>query len=194
MAARVQSATTARQPLPIQIRTHPDEGTCNLSSADRFGNLAAVTFTQGSDFGAQITVDGLGLTLGHGMSRFNPRPGHPNSPGPGKRPLHNMCPSAVLRAGQPVLAVGATGGVRIPGALYDVLTQFVLHGASLDEAIASPRAFSTGTLEVTPESSWPKADADYLQQIGFKVQTADNAVASAVSFNPNTAECRGAMR
>jgi gamma-glutamyltranspeptidase/glutathione hydrolase len=105
-----------------------------------------------------------------------------------------MCPSVVLRDGKPVLAVGATGGVRIPSALYDVLTQFVVHGATLDEAIAAPRAYCTGTLEVTPESSWPLAEADYLRQIGFKVQTADNAVASAVFFNPKTGECRGAMR
>jgi len=90
--------------------------------------------------------------------------------------------------------VGATGGVRIPITLYDVLTQFVVRGASLEEAIAAPRAFCTGTLEVTPESSWPIADADYLRQIGFKVLTAENAVASAVSFNPKTGECHGAMR
>ena len=36
--------------------------------------------------GAQVTVDGLGLILGHGMSRFDQRPGHPNSVGPDKRP------------------------------------------------------------------------------------------------------------
>jgi gamma-glutamyltranspeptidase/glutathione hydrolase len=194
LAVKVQSAVKARQPVPIQIRTHPDEGTCNLCSVDRSGNLAAVTFTQGSDFGAQVTVDGLGLTLGHGMSRFNPRPDHPNAPGPGKRPLHNMCPTALLRDGKPVLALGGTGGVRIPSAVYDVLNQLLLRDASLEAAIAAPRAYCTGTLEVIAESSWPKADAAYLQQVGFQVQTADNAVASAVSFDPSTGECGGSMR
>jgi gamma-glutamyltranspeptidase/glutathione hydrolase len=40
------------------------------------------------------------------MSRFEPRPNHPNSRGPGKRPRHNPCPTVVLRDGKPVLALG----------------------------------------------------------------------------------------
>ncbi len=38
--------------------------------------------------GACVTVDAFGLTLGHGMTRFDPNPDHPNAPRPGKRPLH----------------------------------------------------------------------------------------------------------
>ena len=87
--------------------------------------MAASTLTHGGNFGARVSVPGLGLTLGHGMSRFEPRPGHPNSPGPGKRPLHNMCPTIVLRDGQPVLALGARGGRQIPNAVFEALTQFV---------------------------------------------------------------------
>src|SRR6185369_16054902 len=138
-AERIEAAVKARQPLPLQLEKHLQDGTTNLSSVDRHGNLVAVTFTHGGGFGAQVTVDGLGLTLGHGMSRFNPRPGHPNSVAPRKRPLHNMCPSAVLRDGQPILAVGAAGGVKIPNTIFDILTEFVVKGSSIEAAIAAPR-------------------------------------------------------
>src|SRR4029079_6131918 len=90
--------------------SRPDQGTINLSAADAQGNLVAVTLTHGNSFGARVTVPGLGLTLGHGMSRFDPHPDHPNAPGPHKRPLNNMCPTIILRDGKPLLALCATGG------------------------------------------------------------------------------------
>lgn len=193
-AERIQAAVKAKQPLPLQIEKHLQDGTTNISSVDRDGNLVAVTFTQGGGFGAQVTVDGLGLTLGHGMSRFNPRPGHPNSIAPHKRPLHNMCPSAVLHEDKPILAVGAAGGVKIPNTIFDILTQFVARGRSLEEAIASPRMLCTGTLDVALERAWPAAEQDYLKQVGFNVQTGIGANASAVSFERKTGECRAAAR
>src|SRR5439155_1135034 len=87
--------------------------------------LEALALMHGGSFGACVTVAGLGLTLGHGMSRFDPRPGHPNAPGPGKRPLHNMCPTVVLKDGRPVLALGGRGGRKIPNAVFEVLVHFV---------------------------------------------------------------------
>ena len=99
-------------------------GTIHLSAADGAGNMAALTLTHGGGFGARVTVEGLGLILGHGMSRFDPRPGRANSPGPGKRPLHNMCPTIVVRDGEPVLAVGARGGRRIPNCVLNILLNY----------------------------------------------------------------------
>jgi gamma-glutamyltranspeptidase/glutathione hydrolase len=194
VAARIQTAVNARRPLDLKTGNFSEEGTVTISSVDRRGNMVALTLTHGGTFGAQVTVDGLGLTLGHGMSRFQPQPGHPNSPGPGKRPLNNMSPSVVLRDGKPVLAVGGRGGVRVPNGVLRVLTHYLLRGASMEEAVAAPRLQSTGTLEVTVERSWPKAEADYLKQIGYVVGTGPNAHISAVSFNPKTGECRGVMR
>src|SRR5205823_3358690 len=102
-----EAAVRQGRPAEAQADGRPAGGTTHLSVADGQGNLVALTLTHGGSFGAQVTVEGLGLILGHGLSRFDPRPGRPNSPGPGKRPLHNMCPTVVLRAGRPVLALGA---------------------------------------------------------------------------------------
>jgi gamma-glutamyltranspeptidase/glutathione hydrolase len=156
--------------------------------------MVAATFTHGSTFGAQVTADGLGVTLGHGMSRFDPHSDHPNSPGPGKRPLHNMCPSVVLRHGQPVLAVGGAGGLRIPNSLYDVLINYLIGRDSMADSIAAPRILCTGTRTVGFEKKWPEAQVDYLRKIGFNTRTDVGAYVSAVSWNPKTGECAAAAR
>jgi gamma-glutamyltranspeptidase/glutathione hydrolase len=90
LAGKIQKAVKDKKPIETGLEQHRDEGTNNISAADRKGNLVAVTVTHGNPFGAQVTVDGLGLTLGHGMSRFETNPRHPNAPGPGKRPVTNM--------------------------------------------------------------------------------------------------------
>ena len=193
-AEKIQAAVRAQKPVEQQIKTNPADGTTHISAVDGAGNMVAITFTHGGSFGAQVTVDGLGLTLGHGMSRFNPLSGHPNSPGPRKRPLHNMCPTVVLREGKPVMAVGGRGGVKIPNTVFEVLTQYVVLGRSMEEAIAAPRLQTMGALDMTLEQFWPAADREYLQQIGFQVKAAAGAHADAVSFNPKTGECRAADR
>jgi len=195
LAGDVKRAINRKTPLELDVPKHHDEGTNNISCVDGDGNMVAITFTQGSSFGAQVTIAGLGLTLGHGMSRFNPQAGHPNSPGGGKRPLHNMCPSIVSRSGRAVLAIGGAGGMKIPTALFDALREFICRTGSLEQAIGAPRLHSTGTLDVLVEKNWPAEEVGYLQEIGFKPRVAENpARVSAVSFEPKTGECRAQMR
>src|SRR5205823_6923851 len=134
----------------------PAGGTIHLNAVDSAGLVVALTFTHGEAFGSQVTVDGLGLVLGHGMSRFDPRPGRSNSVGPGKRPLHNMCPTVVTRDGKPVLALGATGGRKIPNTLFDVLAYTVGEGRPLAEAVLGPRMHTEGDMQLTLEAKWPE--------------------------------------
>jgi gamma-glutamyltranspeptidase/glutathione hydrolase len=195
VAEKVRTTVKDRKPLAIQTESRVHVGTINLSCVDRHGNLAALTLTHGNAFGTCVAVDGLGLVLGHGMSRFEPKPGHPNSPGPGKRPLHNMCPTVVLRDGRPILAVGGAGGRRIPNSIFDVLTQFVALGATMDQAVAAPRLHCDGNLELTLEKSWPAEEQEYFKSIGYKLPAgAAAARVGAASFDPKTGECRAALR
>ncbi|MEI7567046.1 MAG: gamma-glutamyltransferase [Opitutaceae bacterium] len=172
----------------------PHGGTIHLSAVDRHGNMAAITLTHGNGFGAGVTVDGLGLTLGHGMSRFETKPNHPNSPGPGKRPLHNMCPTIVLRDGRPVLAVGARGGRKIPNATLETLLQFVALKRPIEDAVAAPRPHTEGTPAIELESAWPAAELTALPSLGYQVKTAVSATVSAVTFDPRSGESRAALR
>jgi gamma-glutamyltranspeptidase/glutathione hydrolase len=95
------------------VAPDPLRGTVHLAAADGDGNVISWTQTHGGGFGSGVMVKGTGVVLGHGMCRFEPRPGWANSIAPGKRPLHNMCPVLVLREGKPVGAAGAAGGRTI---------------------------------------------------------------------------------
>jgi gamma-glutamyltranspeptidase / glutathione hydrolase len=165
-----------------------------LNSVDRGGNVVALTLTHGNAFGACVTVAGLGLFLGHGLSRFNPEPGHPNSPAPAKRPLHNMCPTIVLREGRPILALGGTGGRMIPNALFNVLTQFVGLGASIEEAIAGPRLHTEGNLDLTVERPWPEAEVGFLRELGYNVKVGVSANVHGLSVDPQSGAVHPAAR
>ena len=84
-------------------------------AADRCGGGRGVACPAGGGaFGAMGTAPGTGMTLGHGVARFDPRPGLANSIAPGKRPLHNMCPFIALKDGQPFASYGLPGGRTIP--------------------------------------------------------------------------------
>jgi len=179
-AGKIEKAVAAKQPLPVRTTSRPDQGTINLSAADRSGNLVAVTLTHGGSFGARVTVPGLGLTLGHGMSRFDPHAGHPNAPGPHKRPLNNMCPTVVGKNGRPVIALGARGGRKIPNAVAEVLLQLAAREKSLADAVAAPRMHTEGQLALSFEKAWPPAPLEELKQRGYQVTTAASATVSAV--------------
>lgn len=194
-AARVKEALQKGEPVALPTPAGPKaQGTTHLCAVDHQGMMAALTLTHGGSFGALVTVEGLGLTLGHGMSRFDPRPGRANSVGPRKRPLHNMCPTIVLRDGLPVLTLGGTGGRKIPNALFHVLSRYIGQGTSLDEAIAGPRTHTVGNLTVTLEPQWPDADAEYLKKIGYTVDRGSSATVHAVTFDPKSGDMHHAAR
>ena len=180
-ADRIMAAVKDRKDLVHAVTPRPHTGTIHLSAADRQGNFAALTLTHGESFGACVTVDGLGLTLGHGMSRFDPDPTHPNAPGPGKRPLHNMVPTIVTRDGRAVLAVGGTGGRKIPNGLFELLTQFVALGQPIKESIAAPRLHTEGDTTLSVEKTWPADETTALGNLGYTVTTSGSATMSAVA-------------
>jgi gamma-glutamyltranspeptidase/glutathione hydrolase len=193
-ATQIEKAVADNKPLPVRVSTRPDQGTINLAAADARGNLAALTLTHGGSFGAQVTVPGLGLTLGHGMSRFDPHPDHPNAPGPHKRPLHNMCPSIVMNKDRRIFAVGARGGRRIPNAVAEVILQLVARGKALPEAVAAPRMHTEGTLALTVDRKWPAERLKELKQRGYTF-TAPGAIAtvSAVGIHSGAGGFTDAM-
>ena len=71
--------------------------TTHLSVVDRDGMMVALTQTLLSRFGAKVLLPETGVLMNNGIMWFDPRPNHPNSIAPGKRPLANMCPVIVSR-------------------------------------------------------------------------------------------------
>jgi gamma-glutamyltranspeptidase/glutathione hydrolase len=193
-AARVEEAVRQGQPLPAATDGRPADGTIHLSAADREGTMVALTLTHGNHFGARVAVEELGLLLGHGMSRFDPHPGHPNAPGPLKRPLHNMCPTVIERQGQPILALGGRGGRRIPNAVFAVVTAYVGRQSSLEDAIAAARLHTEGDLRLIVERGSRAADVAHLRRVGYNVEEGPSAVVDAVARDPDTGALRAAGR
>jgi gamma-glutamyltranspeptidase/glutathione hydrolase len=193
-AKLVGIALRDNKPAPAHNDGSSADGTQHLSAVDRNGMMCAITLTHGGYYGAQVTVDGLGLTLGHGMSRFNTENGHPNSVGPGKRPLHNMSPTIVLKDGRPMMALGARGGRKIPNAVFEVVAQYVGRGAAPKAAVAAPRVHTEGGLKVDLEKEWPATADAQLQSVGYTVTRATSAFVSAVWRDPATLAIGGSSR
>jgi gamma-glutamyltranspeptidase/glutathione hydrolase len=184
-ADMVRAAIKAGKPIRATTDGRPSGGTIHLNAVDAAGTCVALTFTHGEAFGASVTVEGLGLTLGHGVSRFDPRPGRANSIAPGKRPLHNMCPTVVTKGGKPLIALGATGGRRIPNTLFDVLSYRVGESRPLADAVKAPRLHTEGDLNLTLEASWPAAVPEYFKKIGYAVKPGGGASLSAIERDPS---------
>jgi gamma-glutamyltranspeptidase/glutathione hydrolase len=185
-AARVEAAVKARKAMPLQVERIEIFGTLHISAVDARGMFVSLTLTQGGSYGAQVSIDSLGMVLGHGMSRFDPRPGHPNSVAPHKRPLHNMSPSVLLKGNTPLMSVGAAGGTKIPNALFDFFTHCLAGGKTMEQALNEPRLNCFGQPVVKLEKSWPIAERDYLKAAGFEMQEGPGATASAVFFEKGT--------
>jgi gamma-glutamyltranspeptidase/glutathione hydrolase len=183
-AERIAKAVREGSILPGSIESPSQAGTLHISAIDGDGNMVSLSFTHGNHFGSGVTVDGLGLTLGQGMSRFNPNPDHPNGPGPGKRPLHNMCPTIVTEDDVPVLALGGWGGRRIVNAVFEVLLQSVLLGKDPAAALAAPRLHTEGGLEIGFEKTWSESDVKACRSIGYRPYRSGQADIAMVSYDP----------
>jgi gamma-glutamyltranspeptidase / glutathione hydrolase len=192
-AQRVRKAFSERKPIPHASDGGKAGGTIHLNAVDASGMMVALTFTHGNAFGAQVTVEGIGLTLGHGMSRFDPRPGRANSPGSGKRPLHNMCPTIVTKNRTPVLALGATGGRMIPNTVLDVLASWT-GGRPLAEAVKAPRVHTEGDLQLRMEASFQLETIERLKRMGYTIRTGPAANLSAIERDPKTGALQSAAR
>jgi gamma-glutamyltranspeptidase/glutathione hydrolase len=154
-------------------------GTIHISTADAQGNLVAVTISHGSSIGSCVTVPGTGISLGHGMSRFDPRPGLANSVAPGKRPLNNVCPT-ILRQPERDLAFGLRGGRRIVSVALSVAQQ-LLQGRTMADVLDAPRLHTEGYDPIEVSQSMPNPLRRELEKMGHNLYVAA-AIGGAVNI------------
>ncbi|MQA94928.1 MAG: gamma-glutamyltransferase [Streptosporangiales bacterium] len=133
-------ATTA-EPAPTG---HEGTSTTHLTTADRWGNVVAYTFTIEQTGGSGITVPGRGFLLNNQLTDFNFEPlapgvPDPNLPAPGKRPRSSMAPTIVFKDGKPWLTTGSPGGATIITTVLQTLVNRIDLGMTLPQAIAAPR-------------------------------------------------------
>lgn len=163
------------------------ESTTHLTVSDRWGNVAAYTFTLEQIGGNGMVVPGAGFLLNNQMSDFEPVGPHPNTPAGGKRPRSAMSPTIVTSGGRAVLALGSPGGATIITTVIGLLVEILDFGRSLPEAIALPRASQRNTRLTSAEHGFAKGrDGEGLHRLGhrFDVRT-DIGAATGVQFHPD---------
>ena len=142
--------------------------TTHVTAADNEGNVVAMTQTINAAFGSKVLVPGTGILLNNTMALFDPHPGQPNSVAGGRRMTSSMCPTIITRAGQPYLALGTPGGVRIFPSVLQAIINVLDHGMTLQEAVEAPRVWTQGQ-EVEAEEAVPDAVRSALVARGHRV-------------------------
>ena len=181
-----------------EIKDQRDPGcTTHFNVVDRKGNMVAVTQTLLSVFGSKLVLPSTGILMNNGIMWFDPAPGKPNSLGPAKRPLTNMCPVIVRREEKPSFAIGASGGRKIFPAVLQISSMLVDHGLSLETAFHQPRIDASGGETVGVD---PRLPTDTIEQLAARfpieytahlVYPTNFACPSAVLDDPATGERSG---
>lgn len=131
--------------------TEPPSGTTHISVTDRDGMCVSLTHTAANHCGAKVVCPRTGFLLDAAMGWFNAAPGAANSIAGGKRPLANMGPVLLSRAGKPYAALGAPGGRRIINAVVQVIINLVDQQMSPAEAVSAPRVDASGNVLLISE-------------------------------------------
>lgn len=134
-----------------QTATAPTSGTTHISAADPEGYVVSITHTAANHFGNGIVCPRTGLLFDSSMAWFNAASGSANSISPGGRALANMAP-ALLRNSEGTVALGASGGRRIIGAIAQLIIHLVDGQLSVSEALAAPRIDASGTAVLVPDT------------------------------------------
>jgi gamma-glutamyltranspeptidase / glutathione hydrolase len=125
--------------------------TCQVSAADRFGNVVAAT-PSGGWLKSSPAIPELGFCLGTRGQMFWLDDRLPNGIAPGKRPRTTLSATLTLRDGAPELGFGTPGGdAQDQWSLQFFLA--VLAGADLQAAIDAPKFTSNHV----PSSFFPRA-------------------------------------
>jgi gamma-glutamyltranspeptidase/glutathione hydrolase len=158
----LQQAYAARLDGLGDIEPPAESCTTHITAIDREGGIAALTTTLLSTFGSRYVLPQTGILMNNGVMWFDPSPDRPNSIGPGKRALTNMCPLIVARDGRPRFGVGASGGRRILGSVLQLASFVVDFGMGADEAAHHPRIDVSGEDGLAIDRRLPEAVIDRL--------------------------------
>jgi gamma-glutamyltranspeptidase/glutathione hydrolase len=177
------------------------ESTTQVSVADQFGNVVALTQTLSRSFGAKVATPNLGFCYNSLLEAFNVE--KPHCPGylrPRSVCASHMAPTMVLRDGHVMIALGTPGSARIASITALVVSNMVDRGMDLRDAVAAPRITWGGTdrqrVSIEILDPFTRSDAEALAAMGYEGMTVltfpppdnDEAVSfggvNAVGFDP----------
>ena len=126
--------------------------TTHFAVVDRAGNMVSQTQTLLSIFGSRVVSPSTGFLMNNGIMWFDPVQGRPNSLGPGKRCLMNVCPAIGVQ-GDTRFAIGASGGRKIVSAVAQLSSFMLDYGMDIGAAFHTPRIDVSGGTTVVADDS-----------------------------------------
>lgn len=152
-----------------------EKGTHALVTADRNGNVISLTTTVNHMFGAKIMAEQSGVVLNNELDDFGDREqaaafdmkDTPNRLRPRARPVSSMTPTIVVKDGQPVLALGGSGGMAIATNATQTLLAALVFDHSPQRAVSAPRIYiPTDGRHLLVEAGTKKAHIEDLERRG----------------------------
>jgi gamma-glutamyltranspeptidase/glutathione hydrolase len=146
----------------------PGSDTIYLTVVDR--DRMAVSFINSlfSNFGLGICTEKTGIMLNNRGSCFTLAPDHPNTFGPGKRPMHTIIPALAMRDGRCDMSFGVMGAHYQPMGHVQIVNNMVDYGMDVQQAIDAPRFFFEGEQTIV-EHGTPAATIEGLKRRGHDV-------------------------
>jgi gamma-glutamyltranspeptidase/glutathione hydrolase len=137
--------------------------TTHFSVVDRDGNMVSHTQTLLSIFGSRVVSPSTGFLMNNGLMWFDPEQGRPNSLGPDKACLMNVCPM-LGQQGDRRFAFGASGGRKIVSAVAQLASYVTDFGMDIEQAFHHPRIDMSGGDMVIADETLPQAALERLAQ------------------------------
>jgi gamma-glutamyltranspeptidase / glutathione hydrolase len=158
--------------------------TTYLAVADKDGMMVSLIQSNYRGMGSGLVPTGLGFMLQNRGELFALDPAHPNVYAPGKRPFQTIIPAFATKGGEPWMAFGLMGGDMQPMGHFQILSNMVDHGLTLQEAGDAARwrhegsqdptgkpEEGTGVLHV--EDGMPAETKAGLESLGWKLGPSD---------------------
>ncbi|MHC4415465.1 MAG: gamma-glutamyltransferase family protein [Planctomycetota bacterium] len=148
-------------------------GTIYLATADAEGSMVSFIQSNYTGFGSGIVIPATGIAMQNRGACFTLAQGHPNQPGPAKRPYHTIIPGFVTADGRPVMSFGVMGGLMQPQGHAQVLIRLADFGQNPQAALDAPRFRIDGGLNVSIEPGFDPGVYDDLRRRGHELTIAD---------------------
>jgi gamma-glutamyltranspeptidase/glutathione hydrolase len=164
LAARIDRGK--RVPLPAEPT--PGSDTVYLTVVDRDRRAVSLINSLYSSFGTGICAEKTGVMFNNRGSGFVLDPGHPNTLGPSKRPMHTIIPALAMRDGRCDTTFGVMGAHYQPMGHAQMMLNLFDYGMDVQSAIDAPRAFFQGALTMV-ERGMSAATVEGLTARGHQV-------------------------
>ncbi|MBA2247248.1 MAG: gamma-glutamyltransferase [Chloroflexia bacterium] len=173
--------------------------TVYICAVDRDGSAVSLIQSLFGAFGSCVVAGNTGIVLQNRGSSFSLDPGSINLLEPGKRTLHTLMPSMLLRHGALHGSIGTQGGDAQAQIQMQLIANLVDFGMEPQEAIEAPRWIADGTdggRGVTVEQGFPEGTIAGLATRGHEMTLVDGwnpnaGHAQMILIDPQTAVLKG---